>query len=513
MNLVSFYSGIGGFELAGEWVGWDIISSCEINPFGQKVLKYYWPNAYHHSDVKTIDYEKIKQKINKRKPTIFVSGFPCQPFSIAGKRKGIEDDRYGWPDCIKAVRELSPDYCVFENVFGIVNWDGGMVFNQVQSDLEAEGYEVQPYVLPACAVNAPHRRDRVWFVAYNEHYGNRRRQQQQESEQEKSGVAENARSNGCPNGEHDKQRNFGNIGESCTGGEERDFIGEALQDASNSDCNGFNGGNSEHEINTSEGGEYAQRNVEQMGGDAIHSQQQGLERANWLFESERLKQGCKEYDATNAISIGQPGKEYREKERRRITETGVPNDWQDFPTQPPVCGIYDGISEWILRNIKSEIYATISKRYTDKDLQEMWKAIQSQEIQEQIRGLYKIHEKGVLFQTMQLCSPSNRIEKGFSVWSEKASKNIMRKLSKYGTITNSPQGRELEKQFTEQFADTLPYLSHEVALVAMETEKAAAKFKSWHRNESIKAYGNAIVPAVAFQIFKAINEHTKHTDN
>jgi hypothetical protein len=142
----------------------------------------------------------------------------------------------------------------------------------------------------------------------------------------------------------------------------------------------------------------------------------------------------------------------------------------------------------------------------------MWKAIQSQEIQEQIRGLYKIHEKGVLFQTMQLCSPSNRIEKGFSVWSEKASKDIMRKLSKYGTITNSPQGRELEKQFTEQFADTLPYLSHEVALVAMETEKAAAKFKSWHRNESIKAYGNAIVPAVVFQIFKAINEHTKHTD-
>jgi DNA (cytosine-5)-methyltransferase 1 len=489
MKHLGLFEGIGGFSLAAHWAGWETLAWCEWNEFGQKVLRHHFPEAEGFGDIKKTEFTKYANRID-----VLTGGFPCQPFSLAGKRKGTEDERHLWPEMLRAIREIQPTWVVGENVFGIVNWDGGMVFNQVQSDLEAEGYEVQPYVLPACAVNAPHRRDRVWFVAYSNKCTKR-------PSRTSGGVVKQGSNN------NDEPKEWREQTEQYIG------CSDVLQNVAHSDCNGFNGGNSKHEINTSEGGEYAQRNVEQMGGDAIHSQQQGLERANWLFESERLKQGCKEYDATNAISIGQPGKEYREKERRRITETGVPNDWQDFPTQPPVCGIYDGISEWILRNIKSEIYATISKRYTDKDLQEMWKAIQSQEIQEQIRGLYKIHEKGVLFQTMQLCSPSNRIEKGFSVWSEKASKDIMRKLSKYGTITNSPQGRELEKQFTEQFADTLPYLSHEVALVAMETEKAAAKFKSWHRNESIKAYGNAIVPAVAFQIFKAINEHTKHTDN
>lgn len=130
MQMVSLFSGIGGFEIAGELMGWDIVSSCEINPFCQKILKYYWPNAYHHDNVKTLDYEKIKDKIDPSKPTIIVGGFPCQPFSIAGKRKGSDDERYGWPDCIKAVRLLRPNWCLFENVFGIVNWNGGMVFDE-----------------------------------------------------------------------------------------------------------------------------------------------------------------------------------------------------------------------------------------------------------------------------------------------------------------------------------------------------------------------------------------------
>ena len=92
-------------------------------------------------------------------------GFPCQPFSTAGKRKGTEDGRYLWPEMLRAIREISPRWVVGENVLGIVNWNGGMVFEQVCADLEVEGYEVQPYVLPACGVGAPHKRDRVWFVS------------------------------------------------------------------------------------------------------------------------------------------------------------------------------------------------------------------------------------------------------------------------------------------------------------------------------------------------------------
>jgi DNA (cytosine-5)-methyltransferase 1 len=170
MKLISLFSGIGGFELAAEWMGWTPIVSCEINPFGRQVLEHYWPNAYHHDDIHTLSNETITTKLGhgwNDGNIILTGGFPCQPYSLAGKRLGKEDDRHLWPEMLRVIREIQPRWVVGENVFGIVNWDGGLVFNEVQVDLEAEGYEVQAYVLPAAAVNAPHRRDRVWFVAFN----------------------------------------------------------------------------------------------------------------------------------------------------------------------------------------------------------------------------------------------------------------------------------------------------------------------------------------------------------
>lgn len=163
----------------------------------------------------------------------------------------------------------------------------------------------------------------------------------------------------------------------------------------------------------------------------------------------------------------------------------------------------------MVRNIKKEIYGQISERYNDKDLQEVWQIFQSEEVRNKIGRLYKIYEPGVLLQTVQLCTPSNNEPKESSVWSEETSQGILRKMRKYGKLADTPQGRELEKQFKEQFGDTLPYLSHEIALVTMEAERAAKSFITKHRNESIKAYGNAIVPQVAYQIFKAINEYEK----
>ena len=96
---------------------------------------------------------------------ILTGGFPCQPYSSAGKRLGKEDERHLWPEMLRAIHEIKPKYIVGENVFGLLNWNGGMVFNEVHLDLESAGYEVQAVVIPAAAVNAPHGRDRVWFVA------------------------------------------------------------------------------------------------------------------------------------------------------------------------------------------------------------------------------------------------------------------------------------------------------------------------------------------------------------
>jgi DNA (cytosine-5)-methyltransferase 1 len=162
MRHGSLFSGIGGFDLAAEWMGWENVFHCEWNPFGQKVLHHYWPNAEQFTDITKSDFTKYANTIN-----ILTGGFPCQPYSSAGKRLGKEDDRHLWPEMLRAIREIQPTWVVGENVFGLVNWSGGLVFHEVQADLETEGYTVQPYVLPAVSVNAPHRRDRVWFVAYS----------------------------------------------------------------------------------------------------------------------------------------------------------------------------------------------------------------------------------------------------------------------------------------------------------------------------------------------------------
>ena len=169
MTHGSLFSGIGGFDLAAEWMGWENKFHCEWNPFGQKVLHHYWPEAEQFTDITKSNFKKYANQID-----ILTGGFPCQPYSQAGKRKGKEDERHLWPEMLRAIREIQPSWVVGENVFGLINWSEGLVFHEVQTDLEAEGYEVWPYVLPAAAVNAPHRRDRVWFVAYSNSFSNRR---------------------------------------------------------------------------------------------------------------------------------------------------------------------------------------------------------------------------------------------------------------------------------------------------------------------------------------------------
>ena len=161
MKHGSLFSGIGGFDLAAEWMGWDNVFHCEWNEFGKKVLSHYWPNATSYDDITKTDFTIWRGRVD-----VLSGGFPCQPYSQAGKRLGKEDERHLWPEMLRAIREIAQRWVVGENVRGLVNWNGGMVFNEVQADLEAAGYEVLPFILPACGKDAPHRRERVWFVAY-----------------------------------------------------------------------------------------------------------------------------------------------------------------------------------------------------------------------------------------------------------------------------------------------------------------------------------------------------------
>jgi len=175
MKHISLFSGIGGFDLAAEWAGWTNVASCEIADFGNKVLQYYWPQAYHHRDIHTLTGQILNDEIQQRfgadwqtDGTILTGGFPCQPYSTAGKRLGKEDERHLWPEMLRVIREVQPEWIVGENVRGLVSWSGGLVFEEVWTDLETIGYEVQPFILPAASVNAPHKRERIWFVAYSD---------------------------------------------------------------------------------------------------------------------------------------------------------------------------------------------------------------------------------------------------------------------------------------------------------------------------------------------------------
>lgn len=189
MRHLDLFSGIGGFSLAAERVWPDIIHTfVEYDPFCQAILKKHWPEAEIHGDIRAFVADAksqrdrppyaqtgIRQGAQLRncasETFLLTGGFPCQPFSAAGRRRGTEDDRYLWPPMLESIRLFRPTWVVAENVAGLLTWNDGMVFETVCTDLERAGYEVGAFVIPACAVGAPHRRDRVWIVGHAEHDG------------------------------------------------------------------------------------------------------------------------------------------------------------------------------------------------------------------------------------------------------------------------------------------------------------------------------------------------------
>ena len=155
---LDLFSGIGGFALAAKWNGYRTVGFCDNEPYAQAVLKKHWPEVPCHKDIREVRGDLYAGV------TLLTGGFPCQPFSVAGKQRGKDDNRYLWPEMCRVIREARPAWIIGENVAGIVN----LALDQVCSDLEGEGYEVEPVIIPACAVDAPHRRDRVWIMAHSQ---------------------------------------------------------------------------------------------------------------------------------------------------------------------------------------------------------------------------------------------------------------------------------------------------------------------------------------------------------
>ena len=159
MRVLDLFSGIGGFSLGLHEAGMETVGFCEMDPFCQKVLKKHWPNVPIHADIKELDGHEYRGAAQ-----LVCGGFPCQPYSVAGQQRGAEDDRALWPEMLRVIREVQPTWVIGENVTGIV----AMELDTVLSDLEGEGYSCQTFVIPACAVDAPHKRDRCWLISYND---------------------------------------------------------------------------------------------------------------------------------------------------------------------------------------------------------------------------------------------------------------------------------------------------------------------------------------------------------
>lgn len=182
----SLFSGFGAADLAATWMGWDNAFWCEIEEFPRAVLSYWFPKSKGYGNIKETDFTPWREKID-----VLTGGFPCQPFSVAGQRKGAADDRYLWPEMLRAIREIRPTWVIGENVGGIVSMvqpgsevtvesqaslfeasdketilEQDYVVETVCRSLEQEGYSIQPVVIPACAIGAPHRRDRIFFIAH-----------------------------------------------------------------------------------------------------------------------------------------------------------------------------------------------------------------------------------------------------------------------------------------------------------------------------------------------------------
>ena len=167
-KVLDLFSGLGGFSLGLERTGhFETVAFCDNDKFSKAILDKHWKGIKVYDDVREITKEKFKED-GIEFPDIITGGFPCQPFSVAGKQKGTSDDRHLWPEMFRIIKAFQPRFIIGENVRGIVNIQDGVVFETVCTNLEDEGYEVQPFNIPAAAVGAPHRRERIWFIAVRE---------------------------------------------------------------------------------------------------------------------------------------------------------------------------------------------------------------------------------------------------------------------------------------------------------------------------------------------------------
>ena len=328
----SLFSGIGGAELAASWLGWTNVFHCEIQEFQRKVLEYWFPNSISYEDITKTDFSEWRGHID-----VLTGGFPCQPFSVAGKRNGAEDNRYLWGEMLRAIRQIQPTWVVGENVNGILSmvqpsketkmgrtddlFDENFIYRKEQKftieviceDLERAGYSVQPFVIPACAVGAPHRRDRVWIVAHRTDTGTEDLQQGGKNGVSQSFFIANTNSN------RQRDRKDKQIFEQrCN---RTTNIGKGCKDATSSNTQCFGGHKVDNKI------QCEQSNGERIDGKGMFRTSFNTNGKGW-----------------NALRYDDGYSEAAQQVESQFGRADCPQSWwRNFPTQSPVCNRDDGL--------------------------------------------------------------------------------------------------------------------------------------------------------------------------
>ncbi len=343
----SLFSGIGGFDLAAAWLGWDNVFHCEIDPFCRKVMQYYFPKSKAYENIKETDFTEQRGQVD-----IITGGFPCQPYSLAGKRLGTGDPRHLWPEMLRAIREIRPGWIVAENVRGLLSWGEGLVFEAVCADLEAEGYKVLPFLIPAAGVNAPHRRERIWIVAYAQCYDDLGAQSGGVGEEERiSGV--NWTENSAP-------------GEPCR----TDHDDRTGEDSKQSPVPHSDDGKQQEQQECSA---QTRTGTPEPRGCAGTSSGRGAISREIAKGIQNLESGApplsgyasdthSRTDKDRRDEAGNNRKEDKEREAGRPEYSYIPDYWSNWPTEPPLCSGDDGlpddlagitIPKWRTESIKS----------------------------------------------------------------------------------------------------------------------------------------------------------------
>lgn len=355
MIHLDFFTGIAGFALAAKWVGWKTLITCDIDKFASNVVSRHFPDVVQFADIKKLTYTKIDETLKKRfgdgwrdDDIIITGGFPCQPVSVAGDRKGTDDHRFLWPEMFRLITETKPTWVVAENVTGILSMvqpgqetlmddipslfredhyktilKERFILDRICEDLEGAGYSVQPIVIPACAVGAPHKRERVWIIAHSD--------------------SSDARAEGVRQG-----------------GEDTVHGSKAATDTNIHDARRCGYGETKCEARESQG------------------EQEEREWLRPIFERVSSKRTTSDTEITGfkTCATGQG----KVESRRGDCGTWETNYWKQFPTVSPIYVRDDGLSDRLVRYIRDSSDGTLTEKEIDKIASDTIKRVRIQGI-------------------------------------------------------------------------------------------------------------------------------------